>query len=140
MPMTTVMVFGTFDGIHEGHRAMIQEARQHGSRLIAVVPQDHIVERFKGRLPEASFDKRFEGIQAEEGVDRAVIGDADHGTWHVIHHHQPDVIAVGYDQDDMYRELIRLRNTFPKNPKIVILHSFEPHKYKSSIVNEHARR
>jgi len=126
------MVFGVFDGIHEGHRAMLKEAKRHGDFLVAVVAQDHIVERLKGHLPRIDLTERFEHLQKEDGVDRVVIGDAELGIWGVIQRHQPDVVALGYDQAALKVDLEGHLKNSRLQPELIILKSFEPNKYKSS--------
>src|SRR3954463_1039918 len=99
--MKKVMVFGVFDGVHVGHRAFFLEARKHGNYLIAVLTQDHIVERLKLRLPKKNFAERFDNLKKEDIVDEIVIGDAELGMYEVIKKYKPDVIALGYDQQGL---------------------------------------
>ena len=99
------MVFGTFDGLHEGHRAMLQEAKSFGNFLIAVVAQDHIVEHLKGHLPKKNLAERFEHLTEADGVDRVAIGDAEKSVWNVISRYNPDIIAIGHDQDALESDL-----------------------------------
>jgi cytidyltransferase-like protein len=133
--MRKVMVFGVFDGVHEGHRAMLKEAKNHGDFLVAVVAQDHIVERLKGHLPCVDMTDRFEHLQNEDGVDQVVIGDAELGTWGVVQKHQPDVIALGYDQASLKVDLEEHLKHSSSKLELVILKSFEPNTYKSSYTN-----
>lgn len=92
------MVFGVFDGVHGGHRAFLKEAKSHGDYLIVVLAQDHIVERLKGHLPQINLAERLAHLKNEDGVDEVVIGDSELGAWEVILKHQPQVVAVGHDQ------------------------------------------
>lgn len=96
--MRKVMVFGVFDGLHNGHRAFLKEAKSHGDYLIVVLAQDHIVERLKGHLPEINLAGRLEHLKKEDGVDEVIIGDSELGVWEVVKKHQPQIIAVGHDQ------------------------------------------
>jgi len=56
-----VLVFGTFDGLHDGHRFFLTEARKLGDRLIASVATDEIVERIKKQksIQVDNFAKRY---------------------------------------------------------------------------------
>lgn len=99
------MVFGTFDGLHDGHKKFFKEARKYGDYLVAVVAQDHIVEHIKGELPEINFIKRFEHLKTVDEVDEVIIGDAELSLWHVVDKHRPDVVAFGHDQDVLKIEL-----------------------------------
>ena len=44
-----VMVFGTFDGIHDGHRHFLREAKKQGEELIVAVSKDEVVQKLKNR-------------------------------------------------------------------------------------------
>lgn len=123
--MRKVMVFGTFDGLHDGHRAMLAEARSLGDYLIAVLAQDHIVAHLKGRLPKKNLAERFEHLSAADGVDKVAIGDGFIGTWNTIKRYRPDVVAIGHDQDLLEKELRESLNSIGYEPKIVRLKYYE---------------
>ena len=99
------MVFGVFDGVHEGHRAFLEEAKHYGDRLIAVVTQDKVVESLKGRPAKSDIDSRADELRTEDHVDSVVVGDAELGSWDVIKTHKPNVIALGYDQTELKKAL-----------------------------------
>ncbi len=126
------MVFGSFDGIHDGHRAFFKEARSHGDYLIAVLAQDHIIEHLKGRAPKLNLTERFEHLNKEDGVDEVVIGDKELSAWEVVQKYQPEIIAVGYDQtllrEDLEKHLVRLG----VQPDIKVMSAYEPDIYHSS--------
>jgi FAD synthetase len=46
-----VIAFGVFDGLHEGHRHFLREARKLGGRLTVAVAHDEAVVMLKGRRP-----------------------------------------------------------------------------------------
>jgi len=133
--MKTVLVFGTFDGVHEGHRAFLREARSLGDHLIAVVAQDAVVEMIKGRRPKWNILERIEHIQKEDGVNEVVMGDGDLGEWRVLEKYKPNVIALGYDQTVLKTELERHFAGRSDAPALRVMRSFEPQKYKSSLLN-----
>lgn len=134
--MKKVLVFGTFDGVHEGHRALFKQARQHGDYLIAVVAQDHIVERLKGRLPKNDLPERIDALRREKLVDEVILGDAELSTYDVVLRHKPDIIALGYDQKELKKDLekyFKELNGKPR-PRVVVMKPHQPEKYHSSLL------
>jgi cytidyltransferase-like protein len=63
-----VLVFGTFDGIHDSHRYFLREAKKHGDKLAAVISQDATVQNLKGRLPENPLPRRLEELVKEKSL------------------------------------------------------------------------
>lgn len=125
--MKTVMVFGTFDIVHPGHRSLFKQAKRYGDRLIAVVARDATVQIVKGKRPLHSEAVRRAEVAAEPDVDLAVLGDVV-DRMKIIRTHRPDVICLGYDQHTFVDELVK---NFP-NIQTVRLESFHPDIYKSS--------
>ena len=130
--MKKVMVFGTFDGIHEGHRAFFKEAKSHGDYLMAVVAQDHVVKHLKGHLPAINLEERFHLLDAEDGVDEVIVGDPTVGTRNVVREYRPEVVAVGYDQDLLRENLETHLQDFNWPLEVVKLSAYEPDKYHTS--------
>lgn len=130
--MVKVMVFGVFDGLHNGHKAMLAQAKTLGDYLIAVVAQDHIVEHLKGQLPAVNMEERIGHLMSADRVDKVVAGDRELGVWEVINQEQPDIIAVGYDQTLLKLDLQKHFSDFKKVPEIRILDAYEPNIYHSS--------
>lgn len=130
------MVFGTFDGVHDGHQSLFRQARQHGDYLIAVVAPDHIVEHLKGRAPHRTADERCEHLRDEDHVNEAVIGDEDLGSWEVIRRHRPDVVVVGYDQDELRKSIEASLETFNWHLELATAEAHKPEQYKSGLLNK----
>ncbi len=103
--MKRVMVFGVFDGVHAGHRAFFKEAKSYGDYLIAVVAPDHVVEHLKGKLPSIDIGWRLERLKEEDNVDEVVMGDEELSSWDIIKKYRPAVIALGYDQKMLKKDL-----------------------------------
>lgn len=95
------MVFGTFDGLHEGHRFFLREAKKHGEYLIVVVAPDSVVEKLKNRSPRAPHSVRRAALLAEHLADEIVFGDETLGSWNVLTSHTPDIICLGHDQESL---------------------------------------
>ncbi len=130
---TTVMVFGVFDGLHEGHAFLFTEAKKHGKKLIAVVARDETAFRLKNRLPKMPLEERVKAVQEIKIVSQAVSGDNTEGIWEVVWKYQPDVIAFGYDQEKLKAALEKDKKTFNWEIKFITVGSHEPEKFHSSL-------
>ena len=133
--MKKVMVFGVFDGIHAGHRALLKQAKDLGNYLIVVVAPDHIVTELKGHSPRNGLVGRMDEVGKIRGVKEVLIGDHQNGTWEVVKKHQPDVIALGYDQTALRANLELHLDEFSPKPDIIILGSYRPNQMHSSLLN-----
>ena len=138
---TRVLVFGTFDGLHEGHLNFFKQAKEHGDYLIVVVGRDSTVEKLKGNPPKFYEQERWKAVQDSGLVDEARLGNqAPAGQkldpYKVVEEVHPDVICLGYDQT-FFAD--KLAEELPKRGlshiKIERLNAFEPEKYHSSIIN-----
>ncbi len=130
------MVFGTFDGVHGGHQSFLRQAREQGDYLIAVVAPDRIVEHLKHRPPQYSAEERSDHLRNEDHVDEVIIGDEELGSWEVIQRYRPDVVAVGYDQDELRDNLTSSLESFNWHLEIATMDPHEPERYKSSFVSK----
>ena len=133
--MRKVMVFGVFDGVHEGHRHFFEEAKKFGDELIAVVATDEVVEILKGKSPINNLAKRVAHVEAEDGVDEAVVGDMEMGSWDIVKKIRPDVVAVGYDQKELKENLESSLSDFDWQLEIKTVSAHKPRKYRSSLLN-----
>lgn len=128
-----VLVFGTFDGLHEGHRHFLNQAMAHGAVRI-IVARDETVNFTKGRPALKDETARLKAL-VSEGYDAILGGAGDKYT--VIEDYHPDIICLGYDQVafiDKLKSALEARNI---GAEIMRLDSYMPEKYKSSILNEH---
>lgn len=132
--MNTGVVFGVFDGLHEGHRAMLEQARCRVDRLVIVLPSDEVVERLKGRPPSRPWNQRADELRASGLIDEVVAGDDEEGKYHIIDAVKPSVILLGYDQHELKKDLERFCKDLPSSPRLVTLEAFEPERYKSSLL------
>ncbi len=130
-----VMVFGTFDGVHEGHRFFLQEAKKIGDLLFVVVSPDEQVETLKKHKPQFPLSKRISDLQAEKIAEKVIPGDETLGTWNVILENMPDVIAIGYDQNGLEKALIEAQKKFPFQTEFKKIGSFKPEIFKSGLLN-----
>src|SRR3989338_8106161 len=121
--MVTVMCFGTFDLLHEGHRFYLNEAKKHGDRLIVVVSRDATVQQVKGKLPHDHEQQRLIHIAAVPMVDVAVLGNPG-DKLAVVHEYHPDVLCLGYDQVAFTDKLAEQLAVHGLTPKIIRLSEY----------------
>lgn len=131
-----ILLFGTFDGLHDGHRAFLAQARGLGGKVIAVVARDESVMRLKNHAPRWNLEVRMRVLEESALAHHVVPGDETEGRWEVILKHRPNIIALGYDQRAMHEHLARAASSFPFNIEIVVLDPHEPERLHSSLLNK----
>jgi FAD synthetase len=94
-----IMVFGTFDGLHQGHFNFFQQARKlaKDSFLIVSIARDKNVNRIKGKYPYLNEKKRLNLVKKCILVDKVILSGIKDHIPHIIKE-IPDIIALGYDQ------------------------------------------
>lgn len=120
-----VLIFGTFDGFHEGHQFVISEAAKKGSELIVAVARDEHVRRLKQKEPKNKENDRLNRIASDPSVYRAVLSDQELGTYHILDELKPDLIALGYDQLELKADLERWMFENHRNIPIEMIHHLE---------------
>lgn len=103
-----VLASGVFDLLHLGHVRFLEQAKKAGgnnAQLIVIVARDSTVEKTKGRKPIMSEDQRVSLVESLKVVDKAVVGYENLDIGEVILKTKPDVIALGYDQEEMNKQV-----------------------------------
>jgi FAD synthetase len=103
-----VVASGNFDLLHLGHVRFLEEAKKAGGKdaeLIVIVARDSTVKARKGKKPVMPEDQRRALVESLKVVDEAILGLEDFSIEKVIEKIEPDVIAVGHDQDGIEREV-----------------------------------
>jgi len=133
-----VVIFGTFDLLHDGHKHVIQEAKKEGDLLFVVVGTDKNVEKIKGRLPHNNQEERMHAVKDSGLADKVLLGNEDMESCSMIEELKPDVICLGYDQKvpEKFEEKIK---AIEKDVKIVKIDSHQPHIHKSSIIRKNLK-
>ena len=137
-----IMVFGTFDMVHEGHVDLFRQARAlaHSTssgkskkpHLIVSLARDSVVARIKGLKPRRSEAKRRALLERNILVDEVVMGQEDGYVEHILEA-KPDIIALGYDQEGEYVSNLEKDLREAGLPiKIVRLKPHRPELYKTS--------
>ncbi len=139
---TRVLVFGTFDGLHEGHKSFLKQARAEGGYLVVVIGRDATVMKTKGRLPKFNEEERKDAVIASGLADEVRLGTkAPVGEklnpYKVIEDIKPDVICLGYDQTHFTALLPeKLKEMGMGHVAVKKMEAFEPEKYRSSLLNK----
>jgi FAD synthetase len=132
---TVVLASGVFDLLHLGHVKFLEEAKRTGGEnveLIVVIARDSTVEQMKGRKPIMPEDQRRALVESLKVVDIAVLGFESLDIGEVIAKIKPDIIALGYDQQEMIRNVTEYINEHKLSVKVVRIGKFEEDALDSS--------
>lgn len=122
-----VLATGAFDLLHYGHLKFLQEAKKAGgkySKLVVVVARDKTVEERKGTKPILPEKQRKSLVEAIKPVDKAILGRKDFSIEDIIREVKPDIIAIGYDQEDMQRMVEQALGLLGLEIKIIQIEKF----------------
>ena len=143
-----VLASGAFDLLHYGHVYYLTNAKKAGgenAKLVVVIARDKTIEKFKGHKPVIPEDQRRALVESLKVVDEAILGYEDMDMLRIIEEVKPDVIALGYDEDRIERELRRLIAKRKLNIKVVRVSKFEgkgiisSSKIKEKIIEDYHR-
>ncbi|WP_456321370.1 adenylyltransferase/cytidyltransferase family protein [Palaeococcus sp. (in: euryarchaeotes)] len=124
-----VLVGGVFDILHVGHIHFLTQAKKLGDELVVIVAHDETVRRRKGREPINSMYERAEVLKALKPVDDVIIGEPGALSFELVKKLEPDIIALGPDQDF---DVLKLKEGLKKhgiNAEVIRI----PYVYKKDI-------
>ena len=130
-----VLASGVFDLLHLGHVKFLEEAKKAGgenAELVVIVARDTTVEKTKGKKPIMSEYQRRALVESLKVVDKALLGFENLDIGEVIAEVKPDVIALGYDQDDMVKEVRSYLDNKKPNTMVVRIDKFGENTLDSS--------
>lgn len=133
--MKKVLVFGSFDIIHPGHRYYLKKAKELGDKLYVIVARDKTIKKIKNRETVHDEKERLKQVKRISYVDEALLGSLG-DKFKVIEKISPDIIALGYDQESFTSNLKEILKKRGLKPKIVRINAFKPEKHKSTILRE----
>jgi cytidyltransferase-like protein len=129
-----VMTFGTFDRFHPGHEYYLTEAKKLWDTLITVVARDNTVKAIKWKKPRDTEDARLKNI-IDAWISDTVILGSNLDPYQVLLAYRPDILCFWYDQNSFNNEkLERFLEEHHLSPKIIRLPSFNPERWKSSLL------
>ena len=120
-----IVVFGIFDGVHDGHRDFLRQAKEYGDKLIVIVGRDKIAELLKNKKPKYSETERIDFVAKEELVDSVVLGDEKLSTYGVLSSVNPDVVCFGYDQEVLGKDI---QDWIKQSGREIEIHQLKPYK------------
>lgn len=102
-----VLIFGTFDGFDKGHQLMVSEAAKKGSELIVAIARDEHVRTLKKKEPRYHEQQRLNRVMQDTHVFNAALCDEELGTYHILAKIRPDLIILGFDQNELKADLMQ---------------------------------
>ena len=130
-----VLASGVFDLLHLGHVRFLEDAKKAGganSKLVVIIAKDTTVERIKGRKPIMSEDQRLALVESLRVVDEAVMGFEGLDIGEVIEKIKPDVIALGWDQEEMENQVKAYAKLHKEAIKVVRIGKYAQNALDSS--------
>lgn len=131
-----VFIGGGFEVIHYGHVYTISKAKGLGDALVVSVARDGTIRKRKNREPLIGEDDRVKLLSSLRQVDAAILG-VEGDIYVTLQKVKPDVVALGYDQYHMEKEVkeeaakrgmkvevVRLDSPYPKIKTTRILNEF----------------
>ena len=126
-----VFAAGTFDGLHPGHVAFLEEAAKFGE-LHVVVARDESVKKTKGRKPLFNEQERLLLVSSLKCVKKAFVGSKN---WlESVEKVKPQIIVLGHDQKSAWL-FEELRKSSIK-AIVVRARKYKRSKYRSSLMKK----
>ncbi len=122
-----VLASGAFDLVHYGHVHFLKEAKKAGGRnahLIVIIARDKNIEKIKGKLPVIPENQRRAVIESLKPVDQAFLGYENMSFVDTIQKFKPSIIAIGYDQENIKKEVLEIIEKLGSKVKIVKIDRF----------------
>ena len=132
-----IMVFGTFDGLHQGHLDFFKQARElhQSSFLIVSISRDKNVFKIKGEYPNLSEQARMALVKKCKLVDKVILAGIKNHLPHIIKV-RPDIIALGYDQKAYVKNLKKDLKNKGVLVKIVRLKPYREKIFKNHLLKK----
>ncbi len=130
-----MLATGVFDLLHLGHLRFLEESKRKGgprSKLVVVITHDKTVFRRKGKRPVIPGDQRRKLVAALRVVDRAILGKEEIDLLGILKEVKPDIICVGYDQDEIKAAVTRVIRKQGLPIWVVRIRRFGPVGFNSS--------
>jgi FAD synthetase len=104
-----------------------------GAHLIVIVARDKTVKRRKGENPIMPENQRCALVASLKVVDEAILGYEQFDIGKVVEKLRPDVVAFGYDQEGMEKNVKAYLKQHGLAVKVVRIGKFESDELDSSL-------
>lgn len=131
-----VLVFGTFNGVHDGHLNFLKQAKKYGNYLIVVIARDETVKKIKGTSPFRNEGKRIKDVQEYKIVNEVKLGSDKSSPYKILEMISPDVICLGYDQKVFTKNLPKEIKKLRLKTKVFRMKPYKPKRLHSSIIKK----
>jgi FAD synthetase len=124
----TVLATGAFDLLHLGHVRFLEESKRRGgpgARLVVVLLR-------KGRRPILPEQQRRELVASLRAVNKAILGHEKLDMLGILDEVKPDIICVGYDQQEIKKSAKSLLKRERLRIPVVQISRFGPDGLNSS--------
>lgn len=139
--MKRVLVFGSFDPLHDGHRNFFAQAKALGDQLTVVVAHGSALREGKKREPFQSEEERLTAVASDPSVNKALIGNKEANRYNLLSELEYDVIALGYDQRPSDEEVrVELDRRGKQRVEVIRLKPFKPEIFKSTLIRNQHRK
>ena len=130
-----VLMFGSFDPLHRGHRDLFRQAREFGDWLTVVVTRDSGIRQIKKREPQLNELMRRQEVAKDTYVDEALLGDEwpNEDPYRLLTELDFNILVLGFDQlpdDEKVREELNERGK--EGTEVIRLKAFRPDVFNSS--------
>ena len=134
----SVLIAGTFEIVHPGHLALIEEAEKHG-RVTVVLARDSTVARIRKRPSIIPEKQRLQVIEKIKGVDKAILGHEGMDLYRIVCEIKPDLVVLGpnqqFEEDELNRRFEKEKLDI-KVTRMKELYSECPYSSTSSIIHK----
>ena len=133
--LKVVFMGGGFEVIHPGHLHTIEQAKSLGDVLVIVIARDSTIRERKSREPISNEGERMWLISSLRQVDVAILG-VEGIIYETLEKVAPDIVALGYDQYHIEKDVEREALTRGMKLKVVRLSSSETPVKTSKLIAE----
>jgi FAD synthetase len=130
-----VFIGGGFEIIHSGHVYTIDRAKSLGDVLVVSVARDSTILRRKKRKPLVGEKDRVKLLSSLKKVDAAILG-VQGDIYVTLEKVGPDIVALGYDQYHLEKEVLKEARKRGMKIKVVRLDSPYPTLKTSILLRE----